>query len=91
MEAGFVVLLIVVGALALLAWPVCVVLARRKTYERPLKRRPRTQWPDEEQPHGTVLGGSHVGGGRSVSPRRDEEVVPGQGGPVGTGTPDTHR
>jgi uncharacterized membrane protein YedE/YeeE len=80
MATGFVILLIVVGGLALAAWPICVVLARRQTYARPLKRQPRTQWPDQEQPHGTVLGGSHVGGGRSVSPRRDEAVVPGQRG-----------
>jgi cytoskeletal protein RodZ len=27
---------------------------------------------------GPVQGGSHVGGGRSVAPRRDEEVIPDQ-------------
>jgi hypothetical protein len=97
MATGFVILLIVVGVLALAAWPICVLLARRRPYReeklRDLEQRqradPRRREP--EQPHGTVLGGSHVGGGRSVAPRRDEAVVPEQGAAVPTPAPETHR
>jgi hypothetical protein len=40
-------------------------------------RRPR-RGPHGDQLHGPVQGGTHVGGGRSVAPRRDEEVDPDQ-------------
>ncbi|HWR46655.1 MAG TPA: hypothetical protein VN327_03385 [Pseudonocardiaceae bacterium] len=90
MATGFIILLIVVGVLALLAWPICVALARRTPYReeklRAAQLRADQHPADPEQPHGTVLGGSHVGGGRSVSPRRDEAVVPMQGS-----RPETHR
>jgi len=84
MTTGFVILLIVVGALALAAWPVCVLMARRKNREESEARlvhrgeRLRAQWAaDEPQyPAGSVVGGLHAGGGRSVAPRRDEEVKP---------------
>ena len=84
MATGFVILLVVVGVLALAAWPICVGLSRRRPYSAEKLRAGRLREDQRhrtpEQPHGTVLGGSHVGGGRSVSPRRDEEVVPEQGG-----------
>jgi hypothetical protein len=85
MTTGFVILLIVVGVLALLAWPVCVLMARRSNRaasEARLDRRGeqlRAGWATQEPdyPAGTVVGGSHSGGGgRSVAPRRDEEVTP---------------
>ena len=95
MATGFVVLLIVVGALALAAWPICVILSRRRPYSEEKLRAARLredQHPREpEQPHGTVLGGSHVGGGRSVAPRRDEAVVPEQAAAVEPRTQQTDR
>jgi hypothetical protein len=90
MATGFIILLIVVGVLALLAWPICVVLARRTPYRdeklRAAQLRADRHPADPEQPHGTVRGGSQVGGGRSVAPRRDEAVVPQQ-----ANTPQAHR
>ena len=97
MATGFVILLVVVGVLALAAWPICVLLARRRPYReeklRDLEERERAHRlrAGPEQPHGTVLGGSHVGGGRSVAPRRDEAVVPDQGAAVETPAPESHR
>jgi hypothetical protein len=113
MTTGFVILLIVVGVLALAAWPICVVLARRRNYQMRREAQPRADrlradqlradqlradqlredqpGGEPEQPHGTVMGGSHVGGGRSVAPRRDEAVVPEQGVPVQSSTPESHR
>jgi len=83
MATGFVILLVVVGVLALGAWPICVGLSRRRPYSAEKLRAGRLREDQlhraPEQPHGTVLGGSHVGGGRSLSPRRDEAVVPMQG------------
>ena len=40
-------------------------------------RQPRRKTAHGEQLHGTVQGGNHVGAGRSVAPRRDEPVTPG--------------
>jgi hypothetical protein len=97
MATGFVILLVVVGVLALAAWPICVLLARRSPYReeklRDLEERERAHrlHAGPEQPHGTVLGGSHVGGGRSVAPRRDEAVVPEQGAAAETPAPESHR
>jgi hypothetical protein len=95
MATGFVILLIIVGVLALAAWPICVLLSWRRPYSEENLRAARLredQHPREpEQPHGTVLGGSHAGGGRSVAPRRDEAVVPVQGASVEASTPETHR
>jgi len=79
MATGFVILLIVVGVGALLAWPLCIRMARRanEREQAPVESlRGRPVEVREEYPHGTVMGGSHVGGGRSVGPRRDEEVIP---------------
>ena len=50
-----------------LAWLVAVALAQRK---------PSFEQPRIEPRRGQVQGGTHVGGGRSVSPRRDAEVTP---------------
>jgi hypothetical protein len=95
MATGFIILLVVVGVLALAAWPICVLLSRRRPYSEEKLRAGRLRddqrHHEPEQPHGTVLGGSHVGGGRSVSPRRDEAVVPMQGAAGEASTPETHR
>jgi hypothetical protein len=40
-------------------------------------RQPRRRHAHGEPLHGTVQGGMHVGAGRSVAPRRDEPVTPG--------------
>jgi hypothetical protein len=68
MAASLIVVLVVVAVLAVIAWPVTVMLTKR----RPGGRRP----PRAEHRRANVQGGSHVGGGRSVGPRRDAEVVP---------------
>jgi hypothetical protein len=54
---------------ALAAWLAVVGLAQR----RPAPRRPGI-----ERRRGRVQGATHTGGGRSVSPRRDEQAVPGE-------------
>jgi hypothetical protein len=41
-------------------------------------RRPHKENAHGERLRGDVQGGMHVGGGRSVAPRRDEEVIPGE-------------
>jgi hypothetical protein len=95
MATGFVILLVLVGVLALAAWPICVLLSRRRPYSeeklRAARLRDDQHHHEPEQPHGTVLGGSHVGGGRSLSPRRDEAVAPMQAAAVQASTPETHR
>jgi hypothetical protein len=95
MATGFVILLVLVGALALAAWPICVLLSRRRPYSeeklRAARLRDDQHHHEPEQPHGTVLGGSHVGGGRSLSPRRDEAVAPMQAAAVQASTTETHR
>jgi hypothetical protein len=92
MATGFIILLIVVGVLALAAWPICVGLSRRRPYSAEKLRAGRIRddqrHHEPEQRHGTVLGGSHVGGGRSVSPRRDEAVVPMQGSAADNSIPE---
>jgi hypothetical protein len=64
--AIWIIVAVVVAGLAI--WLVSVVLAARK--------------PDQEHAHGerlrgAVQGGMHVGAGRSVAPRRDAPVIPG--------------
>jgi hypothetical protein len=64
--AIWIICIVVVAGLAI--WLIAVALAARKPHR---------------EPHGTKLlgpvqGGIHVGGGRSVAPRRDEEVDPDQ-------------
>lgn len=53
--------------LALAGWLVAVAFAQRK---------PSFEHPHTEPRRGQVQGGTHVGAGRSVSPRRDAEVTP---------------
>jgi hypothetical protein len=68
MAVGLIVVLAVVAVLAVAAWPVTVMLTRR---------RPRGRQPQQaEHLRANVQGGTHVGGGRSVGPRRDAEVLP---------------
>jgi hypothetical protein len=59
--------LIVVAVLALGSWLLAVRLAANKPGN--------TKTPAAHR-RGQVEGGSHVGGGRSVMPRRDAEVIP---------------
>jgi hypothetical protein len=59
--------LIVVVVLALGSWLLAVRLAANK---------PGNTHPHPGRRLGQVQGGSHVGGGRSVMPRRDAEVIP---------------
>jgi hypothetical protein len=41
-------------------------------------RSPYSRRPHAEARRGRVQGGTHVGGGRSVAPRRDARVIPGE-------------
>jgi hypothetical protein len=68
MSAGLIVVLVVVAVLAVAAWPVTVMLSKRRPRGRRL--------PPAEHRRANVQGGTHVGGGRSVGPRRDAEVIP---------------
>jgi hypothetical protein len=65
--ASLIVVLVAVAGFAVVAWPVTVIL----TKWRPAGRRQ----PPAEHRRANVQGGSHVGGGRSVGPRRDAEVI----------------
>lgn len=55
--------------LALAAFVTAVVVAQRH---------PAFRHPHIEPRRGRVQGGTHVGGGRSVMPHRDGEIVPGE-------------
>jgi hypothetical protein len=68
MSAGLIWGIVAVAIVALAAWPVSVMLANRNPAGR---RHPRA-----EHRRAQVQGGTHVGGGRSVAPRRDAEVIP---------------
>jgi hypothetical protein len=59
-----VIVIVVVAALL-----VCLYLVRRAGRKRAGKN------PDLEERRGQVRGGTHMGGGRSVGPRRDTEVT----------------
>jgi len=61
-------IIVVVVVVALAIWLVAVMRAARKPSREPRGDRLR----------GPVQGGTHVGGGRSVAPRRDEAVDPDQ-------------
>jgi hypothetical protein len=65
--AIWIIVAVVVAGLAI--WLGSVVLAARK---------PHQEHAHGERLRGTVQGGMHVGGGRSVAPRRDEPVIPGE-------------
>jgi hypothetical protein len=64
--AIWIIVAVVVAGLAI--WLGSVVLAARKPYQ---------EHAHGERLRGTVQGGMHVGAGRSVAPRRDEPVTPG--------------
>lgn len=61
------IVLVVVAGLAV--WLVAVALAERTPFFR---------HPHAERRRGRVQGATHVGGGRSVAPRRDAPVIPGE-------------
>jgi hypothetical protein len=61
-------IIVVVVVVALAIWLIAVSRAARKPYQE----------PHGDQLRGPVQGGTHVGGGRSVAPRRDEAVDPDQ-------------
>ena len=67
MSATLLWVMCVAIVLALAGWLVAVALAQRK---------PSFEHPHMEPRRGRVQGGTHVGAGRSVSPRRDAEVTP---------------
>lgn len=64
--AIWIIVAIVIAGLAV--WLGSVALAARK---------PHQERAHGERLRGTVQGGMHVGAGRSVAPRRDEPVTPG--------------
>jgi hypothetical protein len=68
MAAALIWVLVAAGVLAVVAWPVTVLITKRQPRERPHRR--------AEHRRSNVQGGSHVGGGRSLGPRRDAEVIP---------------
>lgn len=65
-------IIVVVVVVGLVAWLAAVALAAR---------RPQQEHPKREPLRGVVQGGQHVGGGRSVAPRRDAPVPEGGGNP----------
>jgi hypothetical protein len=67
-----IVIIVVVVVLSLAVWLTAIGRAAR---------RPHFKHPQQDQQHGLVHGGTHVGGGRSVMPTRDAPV------PQGGGTP----
>jgi hypothetical protein len=70
MSAWLIWLIVIVAVVALAAGLSSVYLAARNPGG---KRHPRA-----ERRWAQVQGGTHMGGGRSVAPRRDAEVVPGE-------------
>jgi hypothetical protein len=70
MSAAALIIMCAVIVVSLAIWLATVMLADRST---PFSRRSR-----QEPRRGRVVGGTHVGGGRSVAPRRDAPVVAGE-------------
>ena len=66
----WIIVVVVVAALAV--WLIMVARAARH---------PQQEHPQREPLRGLVQGGQHVGGGRSVGPRRDAPVPEGGGNP----------
>jgi hypothetical protein len=62
-------IIVAVAVAGLAVWLGSVALAARKPYQEHAHGEPL---------RGTVQGGMHVGAGRSVAPRRDEPVSPGE-------------
>lgn len=75
--AIWIICAVIVASLAV--WLIAVGLAARKPYH---------ERPHGERRRGRVQGGTHIGGGRSVAPRRDEPVAPGQAPSGGTRMPE---
>jgi hypothetical protein len=61
--------IVAVAVAGLVVWVGSVALAARK---------PHQEHAHGERLRGAVQGGMHVGAGRSVAPRRDEPVTPGE-------------
>ena len=61
-------IIVAVAVAGLVVWLGSVALAARKPYQ---------EHAHGERLRGRVQGGMHVGAGRSVAPRRDEPVTPG--------------
>jgi hypothetical protein len=67
MSAVWIWVIVLVAVVALAVWLGSVFLA---------SRHPGGKNPDMSQRRAQVDGGTHMGGGRSVAPRRDAEVIP---------------
>jgi hypothetical protein len=67
-----ILVIVVVIVVALAAWLGLVARAARH---------PQQEHPQRDSMRGLVQGGQHVGGGRSVAPRRDAPVPQGGGNP----------
>jgi hypothetical protein len=67
MSATLIWIICVVAVVLLAIWLVAVARADRNPSSRHSHVEPR---------RGRVQGGTHVGGGRSVAPRRDAEITP---------------
>jgi len=68
-SAAAIWIIVAVAVAGLGVWLGSVALAARK---------PHQQHAHGERLRGTVQGGMHVGAGRSVAPRSDEEATPGE-------------
>ena len=67
MSATLIWIMCAVIVVSLAAWLIAVAFAQRA---------PSFRHPQIEPRRGRVQGGTHVGGGRSVAPRRDGEISP---------------
>jgi hypothetical protein len=67
MSATLIWIMCTVIVASLAVWLIAIGMAAR----RPAFKKPRAQ-----PRRGRVWGGTHVGGGRSVAPRRDGEITP---------------
>jgi hypothetical protein len=65
--AGVIWAIVVVAVVGLAVWLIAVARAEHSPFFR---------HPHYERRRGRVQGGTHVGGGRSVAPRRDATVIP---------------
>jgi hypothetical protein len=68
MSATLIWVLVIVAVATLAAWLIMVVMIAA--------RHPAVEHPHIEPRRGRVQGGTHLGGGRSVAPRRDAEISP---------------
>jgi hypothetical protein len=65
--AGVIWAIVAVAVVSLAVWLIAVARAEHSPFFR---------HPQYDRRHGRVQGGTHVGGGRSVAPRRDATVIP---------------